>query len=225
MNELVRLSTNDVNNASPVCSSRDIAVSFKKRHSDVIRAIENIISTNVEVRSLKWFVLSKYKDKKGESRKEYLMNRDGFSLLAMGFNNKTALEWKLKYIKAFNFMEQELKARLETRYIGKSVRKELTDTIKDKVKEEGNFKRFAYSNYSKLVYKKVLGMTVKKAKEQRGLKEKDNIRNFLTIDELKQVQELESKIAYYIEMRTDLTDDDKEVYAEVKKYIEQERED
>lgn len=93
------------------------------------------------------------------------------------------------------------------------------------MKEEGNFKRFAYSNYSKLVYKKVLGMTVKKAKEQRGLKEKDNIRNFLTIDELKQVQELESKIAYYIEMRTDLTDDDKEVYAEVKKYIEQERED
>lgn len=34
------------------------------------------------------------------------MNRDGFSLLAMGFNGKEALSWKLKYIEAFNKMEK-----------------------------------------------------------------------------------------------------------------------
>ena len=43
----------------------------------------------------------------------YLMNRDGFTLLAMGFTGKQALEWKLKYIKAFNEMEAELKAKQE----------------------------------------------------------------------------------------------------------------
>ena len=36
------------------------------------------------------------------------MNRDGFSLLAMGFTGRDAIEWKLKYIKAFNDMEAEL---------------------------------------------------------------------------------------------------------------------
>ena len=40
----------------------------------------------------------------------YLMNRDGFSLLAMGFTGKEAVEWKLKYIEAFNAMEQQLPA-------------------------------------------------------------------------------------------------------------------
>ena len=37
------------------------------------------------------------------------MNRDGFSLLAMGFTGKKALQWKLKYIEAFNEMEETLK--------------------------------------------------------------------------------------------------------------------
>lgn len=36
------------------------------------------------------------------------MNRDGFTLLAMGFTGKAALEWKLKYIAAFNEMEKKL---------------------------------------------------------------------------------------------------------------------
>ena len=37
------------------------------------------------------------------------MNRDGFSLIVMGFTGKKALDWKLKYIDAFNKMEEELK--------------------------------------------------------------------------------------------------------------------
>ena len=36
------------------------------------------------------------------------MSRDGFSLLAMGFNGKKALEWKVKFLKAFNQMEGAL---------------------------------------------------------------------------------------------------------------------
>lgn len=41
----------------------------------------------------------------------YLMNRDGFSLLAMGFTGKEAVQWKLKYIEAFNQMEKQLAAQ------------------------------------------------------------------------------------------------------------------
>ena len=39
----------------------------------------------------------------------FLMTRDGFALLAMGFTGKRALHWKLKYIEAFNAMENELR--------------------------------------------------------------------------------------------------------------------
>lgn len=47
----------------------------------------------------------------GQEYPMYLMNRDGFTLLAMGFTGKAALEWKLKYIDAFNRMEQEIKQK------------------------------------------------------------------------------------------------------------------
>ncbi len=62
-------------------------------------------STEVE----NFFIESKYKDSKGEWRKCYLMTRDGFSLLVMGFTGQKALEWKLKYIEAFNYMEESIK--------------------------------------------------------------------------------------------------------------------
>lgn len=91
-----------------VVSSRAIADDFGKRHADVIRAIEEYL-TNAEVRSLNYFIESSYIDSKGEVRKEYLITRDGFSLLVMGFKGKEALQWKLKYIEAFNEMEEIIK--------------------------------------------------------------------------------------------------------------------
>ncbi len=94
-----------------VVSSRVIAKDFSKRHADVIRAIEEYL-TDAEVRSLNYFIESSYTDSKGESRKEYLMTRDGFSLLVMGFKGKEALQWKLKYIEAFNKMEEMIKNQM-----------------------------------------------------------------------------------------------------------------
>lgn len=38
----------------------------------------------------------------------YRINRDGFTLLACGFNGKDALKWKLAYIDTFNKMECQL---------------------------------------------------------------------------------------------------------------------
>ena len=57
------------------------------------------------------FIESEYKNSRGRTYKQYLINRDGFSLLAMGFTGKEALNWKLKYIEAFNEMEKQLFAR------------------------------------------------------------------------------------------------------------------
>lgn len=93
-------------NGALLVSSRDIANNFEKRHNDVVKVIENLTTENFVVKEM--FIESRFSHK-GNSYKEYLMNRDGFSLLVMGFNGPKALTWKLKYIEAFNKMEEKLK--------------------------------------------------------------------------------------------------------------------
>lgn len=90
-----------------VVTSRQVAVDFDKRHSDVIEKIEELIKTENSVMTM--FIESSYKAGTGKTYKEYLITRDGFSLLVMGFTGSRALQWKLKYIEAFNKMEQALK--------------------------------------------------------------------------------------------------------------------
>lgn len=96
-------------NGEPVASSRQIAESFGKEHKDVLRAIENIKAQNCALTSM--FFETTYNAGTGKAYPMYLMNRDGFTLLAMGFTGKAALEWKLKYIQAFNAMEKQLATR------------------------------------------------------------------------------------------------------------------
>jgi Rha family phage regulatory protein len=96
--------------------SRDVAARFGKRHADVIRAIRDVIrSLQEDARQPieiieRNFASFKIKDLTGETTSHYLMNRDGFVHLAMGFTGKEAVRWKVAYIAAFNAMEAELKA-------------------------------------------------------------------------------------------------------------------
>lgn len=89
-----------------LASSREIANNFEKRHNDVVKAIENLTTENFVVKEM--FIESTF-EHKGNIYREYLMNRDGFSLLVMGFTGSKAMKWKLKYIEAFNKMEQQIK--------------------------------------------------------------------------------------------------------------------
>lgn len=105
MNDII-LSTQ---NGEPVASSRDVAKRFGKEHKDVLRAIKSITAQNCAVTQM--FYQSEYTAGTGKKYPMYLMNRDGFSLLAMGFTGKEAVQWKLKYIEAFNQMEKQLAQR------------------------------------------------------------------------------------------------------------------
>lgn len=87
-------------------SSLQIAESFEKQHKHVLETIENIKAENSAVTPM--FIENTYKAGTGKAYKCYDITRDGFSLLVMGFTGKKALEWKLKYIEAFNVMEQQL---------------------------------------------------------------------------------------------------------------------
>ena len=97
------------NDGELVVTSRQVAEDFGKRHSEVLRAIEDKIEINAILRSSKYFIESTYIDKANRKSKEYLLTRDGFSFLVMGFTGAKADEWKLKYIEAFNKMEQAIK--------------------------------------------------------------------------------------------------------------------
>lgn len=125
--DLVRMRGKDA-----VCDSLEVAEHFRKRHDNVIRIIDN----HLKIEGVKSaFIASKYTDSKGEQRKRYYMNRDGFSLLVMGFTGKEAIAWKMKYIEAFNHMERLLVQKQtavyqDTRAYQKAIRRQETDAIK-----------------------------------------------------------------------------------------------
>ena len=223
MNDIVSLTTADVSRAIPVTTSIAVAETFKKTHKSVLKATRSLINDLTDGRKMEpiYFVQeTEYTDKMGRIQSQFIMNEQFFTLLAMGFTGQKALEFKTLYIKEFTRLRSELLARVETRAIGKAARLSITDAIKDHVSPEGNFKKFAYGNYTKLVYKRVLGMDVKKAKEARKVPEGGNLRDFLTIEELDKVQDLESKIAGFIEVSDTDGKNDKEIYQMVKKWID-----
>lgn len=101
--------TLSMQNGEPVVSSRQIAENFEKRHDHVMRDIEDIMKGLPKNGDTPMFFKTEYiHEQNGQTYPMYLMNRDGFTLLAMGFTGKAALEWKLKYIAAFNEMEKKL---------------------------------------------------------------------------------------------------------------------
>lgn len=107
MKQSISIKTHD---GEIVVTSREVAANFEKEHKNVIRSIEGLMTEIKPAQNCAgYFIGTEYKDSKGEMRKEYLLTRDGFTLLAMGFTGAKAIEWKLKYIDAFNNMEQALR--------------------------------------------------------------------------------------------------------------------
>lgn len=107
MENLVEIRDNQV-----VVSSRQVAEYFGKEHRNILRDIENIIiqGSMLNFEHTQMFHKTTYINEQNKQQYPmYLMNKDGFSLLVMGFTGKEALKWKIKYIEAFNDMEQYLK--------------------------------------------------------------------------------------------------------------------
>ena len=102
-------------NGQAVTTSKAIAEFFHKRHDNVITRIRNLIA-EIEDReyrllNFKETVETRTNPSGGASIESpaYNITREGFSLLAMGFTGKLALQWKIQYINTFNAMEASLK--------------------------------------------------------------------------------------------------------------------
>lgn len=154
MNDLVFLQHEE-----PMTDSLKVAEMFGKRHDKLLSEIERMYSGLIgngcpQNGGYPMFIKTWYvHEQNGQRYPKYLMNRDGFSLLVMGFTGKKALEWKLKYISAFNKMEAVIREKqssswLEARQQGKLTRKSETDMIQQLVeyaKDQG-------SQHSKMLY-------------------------------------------------------------------------
>ena len=119
MTDLVFRGQND-----QVCtSSFKVAEFFEKNHPDVVRAIDRLCDKlqsadfQCDAKMSSEIIFEEHFEdipqpnggtKKG---KYFIMNKDAFTLLAMGFTGKRVLEFKIAYINEFNKMEAELKSQ------------------------------------------------------------------------------------------------------------------
>ena len=106
MKDLVFRGQND----QVITTSLLVAETFEKEHRNVLKSIRKLMSaTNVAVAQM--FDETTYVNEQGKEQPMFFMNRDGFTLLAMGFSGERALKFKVDYINAFNAMEAELKSQ------------------------------------------------------------------------------------------------------------------
>ena len=99
MNDLVIMKSRKA-----LTTSLKVAETFGKNHRNVLRSIKNLTAQNCAVK--KMFAESNYVNDRGQEQPMYYMNRDGFTLLAMGFTGRDAMKFKLEYIEAFNRMDE-----------------------------------------------------------------------------------------------------------------------
>lgn len=155
-------------------TSLKVAEVFGKRHDSILRDIRKLAQDIEDVHKIvEMFQESNFIDKYGRQQPMYLMNRDGFTLLAMGFNGQKALQFKLRYINAFNYMEQKITELLternsakwiDARKLSKVDLRKLTDLIKTllipQMQEAGCSEssiRYVYKNYVSMI-QKLLGI-------------------------------------------------------------------
>jgi Rha family phage regulatory protein len=102
-----------------LASSLDVAAYFAKEHRNVLRDIDGLRQEVGSDLSGPIFQEGSYADGQGKTNRCFYMNRDAFTLLAMGFQGTKALSFKIAYIAEFNRMEATLRQPHATQHDGK----------------------------------------------------------------------------------------------------------
>ncbi len=171
-------------------SSRKVAKAFGKNHDDILKNIRRledslgkISEPNLPKAEIQ-FYNSTYKSR-GKQYPEYLMNRDAFSLLVMGFTGKKALAWKLKYINAFNEMEAFIQSLQQAKMEFPAFTKAIIEAHEEP-------KHYHFSNEINMINRIVLGVSAAKFKEQNGIDKKvHSIRPYLELEQITMIEELQ----------------------------------
>lgn len=192
------------------CSSLDVAETFGKEHRRVLQDIRELGCSD-EFR-LHNFVQSYYEDKQKKGQPMYIMTRDGFTLLVMGYTGELAMKFKETYIRQFNAMEDVLLGKRIEREKGVVSRQSLTKAIQQS-KENDRMHGHAYSNYTNCIYKVLFGKTAAQLREERGIGKADNLRDCFGQEEIEAVQYMEQLVSGLVGCGWG--------YAQIKEFIDQ----
>ncbi|MTI62171.1 MAG: Rha family transcriptional regulator [Firmicutes bacterium] len=181
-----------------IVSSRRVARVFGKRHDNVLRDIRDI---GKDVTDQFWslnFEESKYKTR-GKYYPEFLLTKDGFTLLTMGFTGKKAMKFKIAYINQFNQMKELIK----NRYFARIEYKPMMEALQESRETQGkSTSYFHYSNEANMLNRIVLGSTAKDYCEENNI-DRDKLRDNLPEWQLKALHKLEVLNTDLIQMGLD----------------------
>ncbi len=169
-------------NNTAFCSSLQVAHEFGKLHKNVIADIRNL-DCSEDFRQLN-FQPSSYHNEQNKKQPMYLMTRDGFMFLVMGYRGRKAATIKEAIIQRFNDMEAFIRDYLLT----KDDFPAFTQAIMDAHQEPKNYH---YSNEYNMINRIVLGMDAKHFREAHGIQEAKSIRPFLSDDQSKAIKKLQ----------------------------------
>ena len=164
-----------------------VAEAFGKKHFHVLRDIARLtesksgLSENFAAGN---YFLDVYKDATGRKLPHYLMTRDGFTMLVMGYTGQKAMHFKELYIQRFNEMEQCIRSLL-------SARQEfpmLTDMI---CRLHESPKSYHFSNECDMLNRIVLGMSAKQFRLANGIEKGQSIRPYLTAQQIHALDRLQ----------------------------------
>ena len=115
---------------------------------------------------------------------EYLLTKDGFTYVVMGFTGEKAAEFKLAYIKRFRLMELFIKSLLTARLEHPAFAAAVMGAYDEP-------KHYHFSNEADMINRLVLGVPAKKVREAKGLQPVESIRPFLTPEQIQRVVDLQ----------------------------------
>lgn len=150
----------------PATTSLLVAETFGKMHKNVIQDIESLLvkaenlalTENQQVSEM--FFKTEYETPLNngtdavKKNPMYFMNKDGFTLLVMGYTGHKAMEFKLKYINAFNKMEAQLKQgyQLQSEFSQAQMHlmQQMTDTCNNLIQSLKSFEKHQNRRHSKI---------------------------------------------------------------------------
>lgn len=172
------------------CSSLQVAEVFEKSHAHVLRDIASIgesksgLADNVADFFKHNFIRTSYSDAQAKKRPMFLMTKDGFTLLVMGYTGEKAMRFKVSFIKRFNDMEAFIMDYL----LSKDENPIFTLAVSDAHDEPKNYH---FSNEYDMINRIVLGLDAKHFRELHGLQDGYSIRPLLNPEQLKAVKKLQ----------------------------------
>ncbi len=145
------------------------------------------------------FEMSKINKGRGRKKKFYHLNEEQATLLITYLDNTEPVRrFKKALVRQFYDMKNGLYARRMERQKEKSVRKSMTDVIK-----ELELSPHYYKHYTDLVYKTALGFNAKQLREAREVSKKSTILDFLTSEEIEAVNKREQQVATLLTLKMD----------------------